>query len=366
MTVLNLPNPIIFGPQRPQIRIRLEDGKQYVYSNTNNNLYFAKSAMDRDGTLAIGALYKGHDYKYEANPCPWFIRSKRLTLPYCDEPCRMLLQSSEELSLGVHTKSKSGPKLVKVNLREAPELYECHLLSELLRCATTPAEKKFAEMYYTWAICGTDNSLPTPEELKLNSSIEWRYSSLKQQYKDFTDLWHAQQFHLYATCRNPQNVTSIIQESLTAPALIPQVWLNYTYDSSQPPTEETDELRNMPKRVDFLFIRQNKMHIIEIDDPSHYAIYDESKKRYEVSEEKYTNNLKTERVLREQGFEIHRLSNWEILNATESQLIGLISDALGIGIGLMYPPGSPRIEDDYFDDRREGNSSKSQASDLLP
>jgi hypothetical protein len=44
----------------------------------------------------------------------------------------------------------------RVHLNEAPKLYECELLSALLRCTTTPAERKFAEAYYHLAISWVD------------------------------------------------------------------------------------------------------------------------------------------------------------------------------------------------------------------
>ena len=109
-------------------------------------------------------------------------------------------------------------------------------------------------------------------------------------------------------------------------------WLNYTYDPTRSPEDERRLLHDMPRRVDFVFIKERVFHVVEIDGPSHYAKYDEQRRRYEVDEELYTRNLKAERTLRSQGIQIHRISNWEILKATESDLISLIPNALGVDV----------------------------------
>jgi very-short-patch-repair endonuclease len=93
-------------------------------------------------------------------------------------------------------------------------------------------------------------------------------------------------------------------------------------------------MKDIPKRVDFLFVKKNKIYIVEIDDPSHYATYNDSKKRYDVDEERYTANLRAERILRNQGFEMRRLSNSEVLNSSELELKELILHALGI---VLFP-----------------------------
>ena len=337
---LDLPYPIVFGSKFPKLRFRVESGTQYVYSMTNYNLYiterditeslkFTKHDLTEDGTFTIGALY-GIDPVFKGGPV--FVSTKGLTLPYCKKPCCMLLESWEEREF-VEDNTPSL-KLARVKLREKPELYECPLLAALLNCTSTDAERRFAEIYYTWAIAGTRPKAGA-------TGLEYECGSLDWRFRQFIREWHKQQLHLHEVYRRPESVTDAILESLTAPALIPQVWLNCVYEPKRSPEEEKAELEYMPKRVDFLFIHRGQIHIVEVDDPSHYAKYDEQTRKYEVDEERYTYNLRAERALMEQGYQIHRMSNYEIRNDCEHDIIMLIRYALKIG--LAESQAAPRI-----------------------
>ena len=50
------------------------------------------------------------------------------------------------------------------------------------------------------------------------------------------------------------------------------------------------------------------------------------KRRYNVSEERYTRNLRIERSLRRQGWQIHRFSNYEINNAEPDDFKKLVGN----------------------------------------
>lgn len=322
MADLNLPNPIIFGPNRPNLRVRYEGGTQYLYSNSNFNLYIGENNLTEKGTYTVGNL-------------PWhrrgpgFVYKERMELPECPAgyydnegrglPCPMLVESSEQFD----DSSKPPLTLARVKLRLRPELYQCRMLSALLNCISTPAEKRFAEMYYNWAIAGVEPVYTQEGELAYESD-------LGQKYAGFIQKWHEQQLNLDPFRRHPGTVSLSILRSLKAPALIPQVWLNYTYDPKRSPDEERRHLRYIPRRVDFIFIKDQQLHVVEIDDPSHYAKYDKTNRKYEVDEEQYTQNLQADRALKLQGFQIHRISNLEILRTTDMELIDLIPDALFI------------------------------------
>jgi very-short-patch-repair endonuclease len=92
----------------------------------------------------------------------------------------------------------------------------------------------------------------------------------------------------------------------------------------------------VPHCVDFIFIFENELHIVEIDSPSHYARPDHSGK-WVADEETYATNLQVERYLYSQGYKVHRLSSREILNASESELIELVIDALGMSPSHFKP-----------------------------
>lgn len=96
---------------------------------------------------------------------------------------------------------------------------------------------------------------------------------------------------------------------------IPQVWV---YIIPKPPPgvdwkqwEQQYQQESLPQRVDFLFTYQGKRHIIELDDIGHYA--ENSSGKWLASEPKYRKTLSDTRWLRRCGFEVHRLTNQEIL-----------------------------------------------------
>lgn len=314
----NMSNPIVFGKEFPKLRLRFEYGSQFVYSTTNFNLYIDLRKLNDNGTYPIAALFD-RDYSASEEGSggePTFVRNEGLAPPHCEidelKPCPMLLEDWAQRDY----KDDSGRPRFKLNsatLRDRPQLHSCKLISALIDCLDAPAERRFAEVYYAWLISGWN----------YDYNIDKHQINLRKGYGKITKQWHEQQLHLHAGPRSPAGLCRTILESLESPALIPQVWLNYTY-------EEKEVLGGAPSRVDFLFIRQNKLHVVEIDGPSHYATYDESTRKYTVDEQRYTDNLRVERALQKQGIEIHRFSNWEILNTTESELIRLIRDVLGV------------------------------------
>jgi len=94
------------------------------------------------------------------------------------------------------------------------------------------------------------------------------------------------------------------------PVLIPQAWIQWHSDTK-------NELRNRNSsyaanlyRVDFVAFWKNKRFAILIDDISHYARKNFSS--WNADEEKYSMRLKEDRKLRKEGWEVFRISNWEI------------------------------------------------------
>ena len=339
MTKKVLPNPIVFGPKKPQLRLRLSGDTQYVYSISNYNLFTSEKDLSSDGTYQLRPLFAGGKSWFEYLDFPVF--------PSCSNPCQDLLcpmlMEKDQVTFGESGQAKLQPTVYNLTLRSRPEFEKCPVISALLECTTTPAELKFARAYYDWAIAGVEIQ-PNLTVLEVTKSgFRWNHSELVTRYGKVVSEWQRRQLNLKTW--NPPSLAlhAAIANSLEAPALIPQVWLNWTYDPTLSPEDEEKDLGNMPKRVDFVFVDKGELHVVEIDDPSHYAQYDETKHRHEVDERQYTKNLRTERALRARGFHIHRFSNFEILNATEGDLYGLISDMLSIDLHTLgNPPQIPR------------------------
>jgi hypothetical protein len=312
MKTLNLPNHIIFGAKFPRMRVVIEGTRQSIFSMNNYNLFLEESDLNSKGTFTISALFKS------AKNCPYCLRWTSVSLPECEaacNPCSLFAEKYEQLPAQDALTPYDGLMRKRVHLHRGPQVYNCELLSALLGCTTTSAERKFAEAYYHLAISWVD----FPEE------VLFSFRDIRKTYGDFLKSWHEDQSHLSLEAREPKEVIRAILDSLTAPALIPQVWFNCMYAPSGSSEHEWKE----PICVDFIFIFENKLHVVEIDDPSHYARPNSSLK-WVADEEAYTSNLKVERYLRSHGYEVHRLSSWEILNATESELIDLLIDVLGM------------------------------------
>jgi very-short-patch-repair endonuclease len=66
-------------------------------------------------------------------------------------------------------------------------------------------------------------------------------------------------------------------------------------------------------RVDFLAFWGGERYVIEIDGPSHYCDYDGN--AYKVDERAYARNLKIERSLRHDGWNVTRIARIEVRDA---------------------------------------------------
>jgi very-short-patch-repair endonuclease len=117
--------------------------------------------------------------------------------------------------------------------------------------------------------------------------------------------WYDRQAELPPRYRNPAHVSLSILRGLTAPALLPQVWINYEFGAQT-------RGGTLPSRVDFACFFRGQKHAIEIDGPSHYSRWDEGRRCYVTDGEQYTATLQRDRLLRRLGWKSHRFSNNEI------------------------------------------------------
>lgn len=106
-----------------------------------------------------------------------------------------------------------------------------------------------------------------------------------------------------------------INEVLNSPALIPQLWVNWLHYSPQD-EERSRKIRREPFRVDFAIFSKDRKIVIEIDGTSHFgemaAIDNSGVIQLEASMEKYTEHLKKDRWLRNQGWEVFRFTDKEV------------------------------------------------------
>lgn len=103
----------------------------------------------------------------------------------------------------------------------------------------------------------------------------------------------------------------------TQPALIPQVWVNWIHHD--PTSRERAQMREKkPFRVDFLFVDErvsDRPTVIEIDGLTHFGKWvtnEAGEKSFEPSLDVYTEHIKKDRWLRNQGWNVARITNQEV------------------------------------------------------
>lgn len=101
------------------------------------------------------------------------------------------------------------------------------------------------------------------------------------------------------------------------PVLIPQVWVNWIHHD--PKDRERAQTRSEePFRVDFLLVDQHagdRPIVIEIDGLTHFGSYgmnEAGEKTFEPSLNEYTEHIKKDRWLKNQGWDVVRITNQEV------------------------------------------------------
>jgi len=298
-------NPIIFGAidkahPYPQLNFKDVGGLPRVFSRTNYNLFLQPAEAESlswkifleklDGILGDVA-----GRKLGQRDCYVCARA--------GFPCRLYVKSVQE---GVDVQFTTGSaELIcrrvelwsRSEVEQALPLSSCALVQALFKMTETEAERKFLADYIRWVLwCESIDFTDEGDEVdKLKPVIE-RFD------KDAD----------YRPWKAKRDLDNLVLSNM--PALVPQVWLNYIYDSHLGPKDpERAYLRANPSRVDFIMLWQGMRHIIEIDGPEHYASPKGDK--YIIDEEQYTKNLMIERSLRNLGWMVHRFSNLEVLQS---------------------------------------------------
>jgi hypothetical protein len=96
------------------------------------------------------------------------------------------------------------------------------------------------------------------------------------------------------------------------PVLIPQAWIQWHSKPKQDLRSISSAYTDDLYRVDFVAFWNNRRFAIPLDDISHYA--KKTGANWEASEVQYAKRLKEDRKLRKTGWQVFRISNWEIRN----------------------------------------------------
>ncbi|VEP15154.1 conserved hypothetical protein [Hyella patelloides LEGE 07179] len=116
------------------------------------------------------------------------------------------------------------------------------------------------------------------------------------------------------------------------PVLIPQAWIQWHSLSKKNLRSNSSLYPDDLYRIDFVAFWNNKRFAILIDDISHYGIKNE--KYWFASEESYSKRLKEDRKLSSEGWQVFRISNWELKQSNNSQILDNIVVELKNFIGF--------------------------------
>jgi hypothetical protein len=133
--------------------------------------------------------------------------------------------------------------------------------------------------------------------------------------------------------KNPTNKSSIQKLQDKVPALIPQVWINWNSHSKKLLNRMGYADTNLPYRLDFVAFWQNRNFVILLDDIGHYA--KKPNTIWYADEEKYSARLREDRLLRTQGWNVFRISNYE---TKDPDRLNQALDELRMFIGFDEPP----------------------------
>lgn len=103
------------------------------------------------------------------------------------------------------------------------------------------------------------------------------------------------------------------------PMLVPQAWVQWHSSSKRSLRAAQHPLANELYRIDFVAFWANQRYAILIDDISHYAV--KHNDQWIADEKAYSRRIEEDRKLQAEGWNIFRVSNWEIKQARSSEII---------------------------------------------
>lgn len=111
------------------------------------------------------------------------------------------------------------------------------------------------------------------------------------------------------------------------PMLIPQAWIQWHSLSKKNLRAAKRPLADEMYRVDFVAFWANKRYAILIDDISHYAV--KKGTMWIADEETYSKRLREDRKLQSEGWKIFRVSNWEIKQNRDKEILEILRGFIG-------------------------------------
>jgi very-short-patch-repair endonuclease len=153
----------------------------------------------------------------------------------------------------------------------------------------------------------------------------------KQFFSDFLDL-----FVLPYEEHDPNSNKMVLPTSALkdkVPALIPQVWIQWTSQNISQLNRIGYVDTNSPYRLDFVAFWGNRRYAILLDGIQHYA--KQVGGRWDADEQVYAARLKEDRLLRVQGWNVFRVGNWEVKDS--SRRAQVLEELRGF-IDFEHPP----------------------------
>ena len=116
------------------------------------------------------------------------------------------------------------------------------------------------------------------------------------------------------------------------PILLPQAWIQWHSKNKGDLRSQGSSYATDPHRVDFVVFWNNHRFVILVDDISHYAQI--TGDHWHADEERYSMRLREDRKLYREGWQVFRVSNWEMRKGEETVLEML--DDLQAHIGFWH------------------------------
>jgi len=269
----NIPSPLVYGPDFPKFKMFLRRGKQVFESRTNQNLYLTQASFTAEGTYPFHRLLEATGVWKSETPNEWYF---------------------DPMWVADYRYIEADRKVTEITLVEQLDFAKCPALTLLLNYSPE-SHRRFHEKYVQcqWDRARRGFESAVTEYVAANGAISaWGLDEL------------------------------ISVMLLSFPALIPEVWLAAV--GFEKTLEDQEYLAEHPQRVDFVVFGQGRKAVIEIDGRDHYSEWSAPLDEYIASEEVYTRNLRIERSLRRQGWEIHRFSNYEARTVSASEFEKLL------------------------------------------
>jgi hypothetical protein len=280
---------------------RLVKKGQAVYSEANFNLWLgvdsATESVTTDFSLADLLLRLHHP----GEPEDVYQLREEGSWRFCRDcvgeakvPCQLFVRPQPR----AWPNEQPFPEAVRSLMRELPSGGEvgewCPSLRALAEMTETAAERRFFDLYLAYVVAeARPKALPVIRQAMADPAhIEQEMGRAKVG----DEVWV---FHVHYD----------LVQLLSTPALLPQGVLNFI-GAPDLPEDHPDRhfFDSHVGRVDFVFVHKGRRHIVEIDGHSHHA-----------TEKGYTRNLRVDRTLRRQGWQVHRFSNLEVKEATDFQ-----------------------------------------------